>query len=86
MELTSLVGFILPPLIDLINKRVADSKVRFLVSVSVCLGIGVLQNLSSLKAGDVSELLSSFAVIFTTAQLTYKLYWEKSDFRASVMK
>lgn len=82
MEIQNLVGFALPLVIDFINKRVADSKLRFVVSVLVCLVTGVLFHLDKLHKPE--DLLVNSAIIFAEAQLIYKLYWEKSTPREKI--
>ena len=81
----NLIGLILPFVIDLVNKYVLDSKIKFVVSFLVCALVAVLFKLPELKAGDVSEVLQSVAVVFAEAQVVYKLYWEKSSLRAKVL-
>lgn len=79
MELQNLLGFFLPPVIDLINNRVADTRLRYWVSMLVCFVIGIVLNLD--KLSDPKLLLANAAVVFTTAQITYNTYWEKSKER-----
>ena len=66
------LGAILPPLIDLVNRYVPDTKLRFLVSlvVSVILG-GVL---AFLQFGD--EIWQNAGLIFAAAQTVYKLWYK----------
>lgn len=79
----NLVGLVLPFLIDIINSRIEEAKVRFAVSLLVCVVVGVLLNLDKLNRPE--DLLGSIAIIFSTAQATYKLYWEKSAPREKVL-
>jgi hypothetical protein len=82
-----LIGFILPIVIDYINKFPAfsDSRVRYVVSMVVCLLVGALFHLNELKAGSVTETLSSAGIIFAEAQTVYKLYWKESGARARLI-
>jgi len=84
MDLTNLIGFILPPFIDLINTRVANSIVRFWISMLFCVAVGVIINLEKIK--NPEEFLGSIALVFATAQITYKTYWEKSAPRQELQK
>jgi hypothetical protein len=84
MQIQNLIGFILPPIIDMINVNITSSKMKYWVSMLVCVIIGVISNLD--KIGNTSELLSNIAVIFTTAQITYHTYWEKSQVRNKLIK
>ena len=72
-------GFILPPFIDLVNRHIANSTVRFWVSILACVAIAVLLNLD--KLNNLDELLGKASLIFAQAQIVYKTYWEKSGIR-----
>ena len=76
-----LIGFILPPLIDLINKKVIDSRWRFVISFVTCVGVGVGMNVGNFNIESVGDILGSIAVVFSAAQIAYNLYYEKSDLR-----
>jgi len=76
-----LVGLLLPPLIDFINKKISVKKWRFVVSFLVCTGVGVGMNAGNLNSDSVGDVLGSISVVFASAQVAYKLYWEKSDLR-----
>ena len=78
--MNELIGFILPPIIDLINKKIANSRTRFVVSLVLCVLVAVGVNYKNMTFG--SELLASVALIFTEAQFVYNLYWKKSLVRA----
>ncbi len=76
-----IIGAVLPPVIDFVNKRIANSTWRYVVSMIVCIVIGGLLNLDKLSVGDV---LGSAALVFGAAQTAYKMYWEKSDVRVKM--
>ena len=84
----SLIGLVLPPFIDFINARITNSKLRFVVSLVVCTAVAlILESMNgTLKYADMSEVLTSVALVFTSAQVVYKLYWEKSTMRSVVFK
>jgi len=81
-----LIGFILPPIIDLINKKVLDSRARFIVSFLTCVGVGVGMNYGNLSVDSLGDVLGSIGVVFASAQVAYKLYWEKSVFRKKLQE
>jgi hypothetical protein len=82
MNLQNLIGFILPPFIDLINTKITNDKLKFWVSMLFCVVVGIVINLD--KLNNLQELLGSLAIVFATAQVTYKTYWEKSVVRTKV--
>lgn len=81
-----LIGFILPPFVDLINRNIPEDQTskKFLVSVGVCLIVAVAIKWNSLTAGSVDEALGSFALIFTESQAVYKLYFKDSYLRSKL--
>lgn len=75
----NLIGFLLPPFIDLINKDIPNSKVKFVISLVVCVIVGVILNYQQLS--NTQNLLGGIAIVFTTAQVTYYTYWQNSQLR-----
>lgn len=84
MTVSNLIGLFLPPAIDLINTKVANEKARYVVSVLICMLVGVLTNLD--KLSNIDQLMANIALIFATAQTTYNLYWKKSKSRKKFIK
>jgi hypothetical protein len=84
MNLSILVGFILPPFIDLLNNKVTNTVVKFWVSLLVCTVIGVVLNLDKLK--DPTQLLGTLGIIFAEAQTVYHTYWQQSKARQELTK
>lgn len=76
-------GFILPPFIDLVNRNIANSTVRFWISILACVAVAVLLNLD--KLNNLDELLGKASLIFAQAQIVYKTYWEKSRMREKMV-
>lgn len=73
-----IIGALLPPVIDLINRRISSSKVRYVISVVVCLLLGVALNYQGLSLSNPETFLTSFGLIFASAQTTYKMYWKEN--------
>ena len=80
------VGGILPPVIDLFVNKLENSKVRFVVSLAICLSVGFLLNLNKIAMGSVENILISGSIIFASAQTVYQTYWKKSDIRKKLTK
>lgn len=76
-----IVGAIMPLVIDAINKFVTDSRLRYLVSIGICLIVGALFNLGSLS---LNNILESGAIVFAAAQTIYKTYYSQSLLREKV--
>ena len=77
----TLIGAVLPPVIDLINKRIEDKKVRYIVSMGVCLLFGWSINMKDL---NWANFLASGTLIFASAQTVYQTYWKRSKIRKNL--
>lgn len=83
-EVISLIlGAVLPPFIDFLTRSVANSKVRFFISLAVCVVAGIAINFNSFNGQDI---LASIALVFGSAQIVYKTYWKESSLRAEANK
>ena len=83
-EIISLIlGAVLPPFIDFLTKSMDNSKIRFLISLGVCVLAGGVINFNSFHGQDI---LASIALVFGSAQVVYKTYWKESNFRADANK
>lgn len=85
------IGFLLPAVIDLFNRKIEDKDLRFWVSVLFCVLVGsaVATLESAVFAGmnlvQIVELIAKQSMaMFGMAQLTYKLGWENSDLRGDL--
>lgn len=80
----ALVGFILPPLIDFLNREVPTSKGRFFVTILTTVGVTAFLNWDHIAYGNPELFLSSAALIFTESQVVYKMYFEDSYIRSKL--
>ena len=78
MLLSLLVGQMLPYGIDLINRYVASSRIRFWISVAVSLVLGIIFNFDIFHAGSLYDLLLSALTLWFSSQAAYKTYYEGS--------
>lgn len=81
--LSLILGGILPPFIDFLTKTVANTKVRFWISVLVCAVVGVLINF---RTPQIDEVIKNIALVFTSAQMVYRQFWKDSLLRSSENK
>lgn len=75
------IGFILPPLIDLINRKLTDSDLRFWVSTLLCALVGVGIFAVSGQPWNLNGIFDSIVWTFGLAQFSYKGLWENSGIR-----
>lgn len=81
------VGFILPPIIDLLNKDIPKEREteRFLATGAICLAIAAIFNVHQIMTNSWGQLATSFALIFTQSQAAYKLYFKNSALRSKLL-
>jgi ABC-type nitrate/sulfonate/bicarbonate transport system permease component len=72
----TLLGAVLPPFTDFINKHVTNSYWRFVISLLVALALGTV--LAFLQ-NDMNAVLSDGTLIFTSSQVVYNLWYGNSD-------
>lgn len=89
----NLIGFLLPPVIDLVNTKVVNSNLRFILSMVISAVVALVLNpqlatdlLAGVNGGSVELLLKEVSLIWVEAQVVYKLYWEKSQPRERLQK
>jgi hypothetical protein len=77
-----LIGAVSPPIIDLVNRYVTDSKWRFVVALvfSAVLGIGY-----SLIVNGVEASLADATLIFAASQTVYKLIYAESKVQERII-
>lgn len=78
-----LVGVLIPPIVEILNKDIPEEKAtkRFLVSILVCFIAAMILRWDQLMAGSATQLLTSFGLIFTESQVVYRLYFKDSFIR-----
>lgn len=78
-----LIGFLLPPLIDMVNRKIGDSDARFWVSVLLCgiVGVGVNYLDNGMMFGPIDEIAKSIMAVFGISQLVYHGGWKNSNVR-----
>ena len=78
-----LIGILLPIFIDVVNKFVKHSRVKYLVSLVVCVLVGFAVSFFEGKLNP-TEVLGSAAVVFLAAQTAYKTFYNTSKIRVRI--
>jgi hypothetical protein len=81
-----LIGIIIPPLVEVINKDVKSQNERFLVTVVVCFLAAVFLKWNDIVYGSFADVLTSFGIVFTESQVVYKLYFRDSAIRYKIQE
>lgn len=81
-----LVGIVMPPIIEILNKDIAKEKTteRFLASMAICFVVALILKWNSLMAGSPEQLIASFGIIFTESQVVYNIYFKKSFIKEKI--
>lgn len=81
-----LVGFILPPLVEVLNRDVSNPKERLIVSLLTCFVVAVTLHWREIAYGSPEQVLAFSGIIFTESQLTFKLYFADSWAREKIQQ
>lgn len=82
----ALVGFLLPPLIDLINNKISSSYARFWLSVLVCSVVGTFIEWVMVGLMTFEGVSTQILLTFGMAQLTYGALWNGSSADSELKK
>ena len=78
MQVTDLIAFLFPPVIDLINRKVSDKDARFWVSVAFCVIVGASVSYFAHGSTVLADAVDQIFVYIGLAQLMYKGIYEDS--------
>ena len=85
MEMVKFIGFLLPPFIDLINRKIANSDARFWISAATCSVVGVAISYFTFGGwAPLDDIINTIFVVFGTAQISYKGVYEESKIQTSI--
>lgn len=76
-----LVGIPMVMLVDYLNKDVKSERVRFFTAALACFFAACFLDYKEIMYGSPEQALSSWILIFTESQATFKLYFKDSAFR-----
>lgn len=81
-----LIGLILPPVVELLNKDIPNDNMRFIVSCALCVLAAILIDWKPLQAGSIDPQRFSFLalLIFGESQTIFKLYFQSSWLRQKI--
>lgn len=79
-----LVGFVLPPLIEVLNRDIKKENERFIVAVIICLLAASLIHWKEIADGSPEKVALLAGVIFWESQSVFKLYFAKSWMRGYI--
>jgi hypothetical protein len=82
----NLVGLLLPPLVDFLNKDIPDEKDRYFVTLIICAVVAALINWNKLFFGDPTSFYTSLTLIFIESQTVFKLYFKDSYLRQKLQE
>jgi len=81
-------GLVLPIVIDMVNKHVANAKLRVWIAFFMCVAVASILNYQEVLAisnmTDAAMMIGKISFIFAQAHLVYKNFYEKSDLRVQL--
>lgn len=80
----ALVGFLLPPLIEIFNKQVYKRSERFFVAMLTCAITAIFLHWREIETGNPEMVTANFLLIATESQLLYKTYFGESWLRGYI--
>lgn len=81
-----LLGLLLPPFIDVLNKDVHDDTERYLIALIVSIVLACIIDWQAIKDTNLQSLLSTIAIISAESQLVFKLVWQRSKPQARLQQ
>lgn len=82
--LSLVLGQALPVLIDAVNKYVPSSRIRFLASVFISVGLGIVFNYNRLDFRNIDAILTTALILWSSSQTAYKMYYGGSKIQNSI--
>lgn len=80
-----LIGVIMPPVVDYLNKDVRTDRERFLVSIFACFVAALLLHWQQIY-DNPGQLLATAGIIFTECQVVFKVYFKDAWLRWRLME
>lgn len=78
------VGLLLPPFIDLLNAKVSNDSVRFLVALVFCGVVGAVVYFVGRPVFNVNDLFQTIMTVFGLSQVTYQPVYGGSALQTKV--
>lgn len=84
--LTVLASFVLPLLVDLVNRifKVQTPDVAKIIAGILAFVVALISELSVKPAVDFADLVTRFAVVFTVSQVVFKNIYKDTSLSASI--
>lgn len=79
-----LVGFILPPFVEIVNKDVHKEWERFVIAGGICFALAIILHWDEIAKGNPEAVVVYSAIIFAESQTIFKLYFAKSWMRGLI--
>lgn len=79
-----LVGFVMPPFVEIVNKDVKTEEERYIVAVLVCGFAAVVLHWHQIAYGSPEQVVAYAGIIFLESNTLFKLYFANSWFRGKI--
>lgn len=82
----NIVGFMMPPLVELLNKDVHSSGEKRIVALLACFAVAVGLHWNEIAYGTPELAIASFVIIFAESQTVFKIYFNDSWLRGTIQE
>lgn len=79
-----LVGFILPPIVEALNKDVPSEKERRYIAILISFIVAVILHWREIEVGTPEMAVAYFILIFGEQQALFKFYFQDSRLRSFI--
>jgi hypothetical protein len=73
-----IIGFVMPPIIEYLNKDVHKRKGKVFVTVTACIIFSLIFNWRMLLGGSLDQIIESIVLVLGGSQMAYHLYFKNS--------
>lgn len=79
-----LIGFLLPPLVEIINKDIQSGTERYIIAIIVSLLLAAGVDWQAIMASHLSNFLQVFCIYASESNFIFNLYWKNSLVRVKL--
>lgn len=81
-----LVGFIMPLVVEVLNKDIKKEEERYIVAVLACFLIAVALHWNDIASGEPGRFVTYVGLIFLESNTLFKLYFANSGLRGKIQQ
>lgn len=79
-----LFGFLLPPIIEIVNKDVQNETERYIIAYILCIFLACIVDYRAIFSANLNNLLATVGIVCTESNVMFQLYWKNSLVRVKL--